>query len=142
MRGCTCKRPCQITRHHRKPISIGGGGSKHNMVDLPRCLHQDWHKVFFNLSAQQIAWKITMGRLLSSPVVLVREDSVIRDRIFRQTAIEKGLLPKYSQVPRISKIAWNAWVNMFGDSTSDLDVIRQINARYLDPYYRLVLAVR
>ncbi len=45
-------------RHHRKPRSIGGGNERKNISFVPRHLHEHWHGLFQNWTAQQIADEI------------------------------------------------------------------------------------
>jgi hypothetical protein len=47
-----------MTRHHRKPKSLGGGMNKRNISLLPEKKHVAWHILFRNLSAEQIANEI------------------------------------------------------------------------------------
>ena len=48
------KDPHTIRKHHRKPISIGGGSKERNISNLPRSQHEAWHTLFSNLTAQTI----------------------------------------------------------------------------------------
>jgi hypothetical protein len=45
----------QLTRHHRKPRSIGGTGEPRNVVRIPGNKHAAWHILFCNFSAEKIA---------------------------------------------------------------------------------------
>jgi hypothetical protein len=45
----------QLTRHHRKPRSIGGTGESRNVVRIPGNRHSAWHLLFQNWTAEQIA---------------------------------------------------------------------------------------
>lgn len=42
-------------RHHRKPKSRGGGNNEENISIVPPKKHQAWHRLFQNLSPQEIA---------------------------------------------------------------------------------------
>ncbi len=141
VRGCVCAKPCPITKHHRKPRSIGGGWAQHNMIALPKCLHQYWHTVFYNLSAEQIAWRITCGKLMQGQVVALSINRYVGETIHKGIAIERGLLPHYKATPFISDKAWEAWYSLFGNFNSEIDIIKEINKRFLDPYYNLVMVI-
>lgn len=41
--------------HHRRPRSRGGGNNPENLSGVPVNYHQAWHKLFANLSPQEIA---------------------------------------------------------------------------------------
>lgn len=41
--------------HHRKPRSRGGGNNPENLVRVPIKKHRAWHRLFTNLSPQEIA---------------------------------------------------------------------------------------
>lgn len=43
-----------LTKHHRKPTSIGGENDKRNISYVPRNQHEAWHLIFTNLSATTI----------------------------------------------------------------------------------------
>jgi len=45
----------QLTRHHRKPRSQGGGHEGENISHVPEKLHQAYHLLFANLTAKRIA---------------------------------------------------------------------------------------
>lgn len=47
-----------LTRHHRKPRSIGGTSEPRNIARLPVKKHAAWHILFRNLPAEQIAEEI------------------------------------------------------------------------------------
>lgn len=47
-----------MTRHHRKPKSLGGTGDPRNIVRLPAKKHAAWHLLFRNLPAERIAEEI------------------------------------------------------------------------------------
>ena len=47
-----------MTRHHRKPKSLGGGRSKRNISLLPNKKHVAWHILFENWPAHKIAEEI------------------------------------------------------------------------------------
>jgi hypothetical protein len=48
-----------LTRHHRKPRSIGGKSEPRNVVQIPGNKHAAWHLLFRNFPAQEIARLIT-----------------------------------------------------------------------------------
>ena len=43
-----------LTKHHRKPSSIGGDSSPSNLSWLPANQHQAWHLCFSNMTAPTI----------------------------------------------------------------------------------------
>jgi hypothetical protein len=47
-----------MTRHHRKPKSLGGATNKRNISLLPNKLHTAWHVLFRNMPAHQIVDEI------------------------------------------------------------------------------------
>jgi hypothetical protein len=47
-----------MTRHHRKPKSLGGGRNKRNISLLPNQKHVAWHVLFSNMPAHKIADEI------------------------------------------------------------------------------------
>lgn len=47
-----------LTRHHRKPRSIGGTSEPRNISKIPAKKHASWHILFKNLTAEQIAEEI------------------------------------------------------------------------------------
>lgn len=49
----------QLTKHHRKPTSIGGTSSDKNISHVPRNQHGAWHLLFSNHTAPTIASIIT-----------------------------------------------------------------------------------
>ncbi len=46
-------------KHHRLPRSIGGKNNPRNISYIPRDLHEAWHRLFKNMTAQQIAQRIS-----------------------------------------------------------------------------------
>lgn len=46
------------TRHHRKPISIGGSDEERNLSWVKDNKHRAWHLLFSNMTAQEIANEI------------------------------------------------------------------------------------
>jgi hypothetical protein len=54
-----------LTRHHRKPRSLGGTRSRENISRIPAKKHTAWHILFQNFSAEQIAEEI--NRLYLDP---------------------------------------------------------------------------
>lgn len=44
-----------MTRHHRKPRSIGGKSEPRNVVRIPGHKHAAWHLLFYNATAEEIA---------------------------------------------------------------------------------------
>lgn len=48
------KRQHELTKHHRKPSSIGGNGDPENISHVPRIQHEAWHTLFSNHTAQTI----------------------------------------------------------------------------------------
>lgn len=44
-----------MTRHHKKPKSIGGSDSPENISMLPKNLHSAWHCLFKTYDAHRIA---------------------------------------------------------------------------------------
>jgi len=47
-------KPVVMTRHHRRPKSIGGSDQDWNISVLPEKLHNSWHFLFENMSAFEI----------------------------------------------------------------------------------------
>ncbi|MGA7523906.1 MAG: hypothetical protein WBW84_15750 [Acidobacteriaceae bacterium] len=47
-----------LTRHHRKPRSLGGTGEEKNISRLPPKKHAAWHILFCNWTAERIAEEI------------------------------------------------------------------------------------
>jgi len=47
-----------MTRHHRKPKSLGGRAEKRNISLLPDKKHVAWHVLFRNLPPEKIAEEI------------------------------------------------------------------------------------
>jgi len=47
-----------VTRHHRKPKSIGGNDDLKNISIVQRKRHEAWHLLFSNMTASQIAFEI------------------------------------------------------------------------------------
>lgn len=45
----------KLTRHHRRPQSLGGKHEGENISFVPDRLHAAWHLLFANNSAQRIA---------------------------------------------------------------------------------------
>jgi hypothetical protein len=45
----------RLTRHHRKPRSVGGSDNESNISMVPRYAHEAWHQLFSNLSPETIA---------------------------------------------------------------------------------------
>jgi hypothetical protein len=43
-----------MTRHHRKPKSLGGGMDNRNIALLPNKKHEAWHFLFSNLPPERI----------------------------------------------------------------------------------------
>jgi hypothetical protein len=48
------KKRHKLTRHHRKPTSIGGTSEKRNLSHIPRGQHEAWHLIFSNHTAETI----------------------------------------------------------------------------------------
>ena len=67
-----------MSRHHRKPRSLGGTDEKSNISVLPRTRHSAWHTLFQNWSPQRIAEEINERYLDPSvKMVVVPADMVI-----------------------------------------------------------------
>ena len=49
----------RFDKHHRLPRSIGGKNKPRNISQIPRNLHESWHLLFANMTAEQIAQRIT-----------------------------------------------------------------------------------
>jgi len=47
-----------LTRHHRKPRSLGGTSEPRNLSRIPPKKHAAWHLLFSNLPAERIAEEI------------------------------------------------------------------------------------
>lgn len=45
----------QLTRHHRRPTSVGGKNMDNNISYVPEKLHNAWHMLFANNSPVSIA---------------------------------------------------------------------------------------
>lgn len=58
-----------MTRHHRKPKSLGGATTGRNISLLPDKKHKAWHFLFSNLPPWKIAEEI--NRLYLDPDYLV-----------------------------------------------------------------------
>jgi hypothetical protein len=52
-----------MTRHHRKPKSLGGGMNKRNISLLPNKQHIAWHILFRNAPPEQIVDEINQKYL-------------------------------------------------------------------------------
>lgn len=48
----------KLTRHHRRPTSIGGSDQPENISMLPDKKHQAWHTLFANMTAFDIVKEI------------------------------------------------------------------------------------
>jgi hypothetical protein len=46
-----------MSKHHRKPQSLGGGNGD-NVSELPRSKHEAWHTLFRDFSPERIAEEI------------------------------------------------------------------------------------
>ncbi len=53
-----CRPNRGLTRHHRKPRSLGGTAAQTNISRLPPKKHDAWHILFRNLEPEQIAEEI------------------------------------------------------------------------------------
>lgn len=47
------------TRHHRRPVSLGGSSDSHNIIWLPANKHRSWHALVANMSPQEIAKELS-----------------------------------------------------------------------------------
>jgi len=47
-----------ITKHHRKPTSIGGSDQERNISFVEEQKHRAWHLLFSNMTAAEIAREI------------------------------------------------------------------------------------
>jgi hypothetical protein len=47
-----------LTRHHKKPKSLGGMDNHENIIMVDDKLHKAFHRVFFNMNPEQIAWEL------------------------------------------------------------------------------------
>jgi hypothetical protein len=63
-------RPNDLTRHHRRPRSIGGTNTPSNISMVPRHQHEAWHELFQNWDVHRIA-KFINDRYLDSEYELV-----------------------------------------------------------------------
>jgi len=61
-----------MTRHHRKPKSLGGVAEKKNISLLPHKKHTAWHMLFSNLTPERIAAEINEKFLDPDYVLVVR----------------------------------------------------------------------
>jgi hypothetical protein len=43
------------SRHHRRPVSLGGSDSKRNVSNVSVKQHQSWHNIFGNRRPEDIA---------------------------------------------------------------------------------------
>lgn len=44
----------KLTKHHRKPKSIGGSNKAYNISRVPRGQHESWHNLFGNKTVPEI----------------------------------------------------------------------------------------
>ena len=63
----------ELSIHHRKPTSIGGGNDERNLSEIPRRKHEAWHILFFNASPELIAWIINKHYLDPDYEMVVRK---------------------------------------------------------------------
>lgn len=45
----------KLSRHHRKPRSLGGSNRASNISEVPEHMHRAWHLLFGNKTPEEIA---------------------------------------------------------------------------------------
>lgn len=48
------RKPYRITKHHKKPKSIGGTNAVQNISHVPEAQHEAWHLLFSNMTVPTI----------------------------------------------------------------------------------------
>ena len=63
-----------LSKHHRRPRSLGGDNSRENLVTVLDCQHRAWHKLFDNYDPHTIA------RIINTTWLDPRYELVVRER--------------------------------------------------------------
>jgi len=119
--------PLDITVHHRKPKSLGGGDDKRNISHVYRYLQEAWHLLFDDHSAPQIVEEFQMfdDAFSRGKPVMLKFEKMSRQKLGR-------------------KILWwtkrqRAWEVLFGDLSTLEQKVERANNTYLDPDYRIIV---
>lgn len=117
--------PCDKTKHHRKPASLGGRNFRGNIFYVPRFKHEAWHILFDNFPASKIV------ELFQEFYEIFGTDK--KKSKFRSRRNREWIRTKSSRLKK--KLAWDT---LFGGMTLE-KIVDQINEIWIDPNYRLVI---
>ncbi len=121
------KSETRITKHHRRPRTIGGSTKPSNISFVTERIHKNWHKVFGNLNAEQIGNVININ-------FKPKRVTVICIFINGSQCTKQG--DNDSKTNDFDKIML-AWNSLFEKSLNFSQKIEYINNVLLDPAYHL-----
>jgi hypothetical protein len=121
--------PHTITKHHRKPTSIGGEKKAlRNISHVPLFKHKAWHVLYQDFEAPHI-------------IEIFATDYEIHGIDVYKTPLLKQLHEGYANNTE-EKIKRNrAWYTLFQGKTLE-QIINEINNIWLDPDYEILIGMR
>lgn len=119
--------PNGITRHHRKPTSIGGKNYKRNISYVPLFKHRAWHDLYQDKEAQEIITTFTTDYEIHG-IDVIKSDLL------------KELHEKYAN-NTAEKIKRNkAWYTLFEGKSLER-IVDEINTVWIDPDWEILISM-
>ena len=125
------------TRHHRRPRRLGGNGGAENISLIPAVEHQAWHTLFNHMHASAIAG--VLASVFEKPLILFVADPKVASIDFQCSGLTALRIDPYVNTKPLNKKQHKAW-NLLWQGMSTDDILKDINARFLDPAYKIILA--
>lgn len=119
--------PNSISRHHRKPTSVGGKNHSRNISFVPLYRHRAWHVLYQDLEAAQI-------------IELFQTDYEIHGIDVVKSPLLKMLHEGYAN-NTAEKIKRNkAWYTLFEGKSLE-EITHEINTVWIDPDYEIQIGM-
>lgn len=112
-----------VTKHHRKPLSIGGKDVPSNISYVPRYQHEAWHVLFDNYDVMKTLCVFQQYYEVFGP-----ERSPFQVRRDREWVRKSRYWTNKKQ----------AWGTLFRGKSLQ-EIVHQINQTWIDPMYELVI---
>ena len=119
--------PNSLSKHHRKLQSHGGGNSKRNISYVPLWQHRAWHVLYKDLKPQDIITTFSQD-------YEVYGTDVIKSPLMKE--LHEGWANNTDEKIKRTQ----AWYALFTDMTLE-DIVHDINTRWLDPDYEILIGM-
>ncbi len=125
------------TRHHRRPRRLGGNGNPENISLIPAVEHQAWHTLFNHMHASAIAG--VLASVFDEPLILLVEDQKVASIDFQCTGLSALYIDPSNTLDSFNDKQQKAW-SLLWEGLSPNKILEDINARFLDPAYKIIFA--